>query len=114
MTLFFFFSFPLKSSEDFNYTCSFLVRLHGPEYCVTVKCCLFLHSDRGVLLLCSACLLDLFSFSLFSILTVCSGPALGNTRSYKLLDWNSVTAGISSPFTAITQRSDGSSVKLNL
>lgn len=74
------------------------MRLHGPDYCVTVKCCLFLHSDRGVLLLCSACLLDLCSFSLFSVLTVCSGPALGNTRSYKLLDWNSVTAGISSPF----------------
>lgn len=36
----------------------------------------------------------LFFFSL-SVLTVCSGPALGNTRSYKLLDWNSVTAGIS-------------------
>lgn len=56
-----------------------------------------LHSDCGVLLLCCACLLDclFFSFSLFSVLTVCSGPALGNTRSYKLLDWNSVTAGIS-------------------
>lgn len=90
--------FSITSCEDLNYTRSFRVHLHGPDYCVTVKCCLFLHSDRGVLLLCSACLLDLFSFSLFSVLTVCSGPALGNTRSYKLLDWNSVTAGISSPF----------------
>lgn len=90
--------FSLKPSEDFNYTCSVLVHLHEPEYCVTVKCCLFLHSDCGVLLLCSACVLVLFSFSLFSVLMVSSGPALGNTRSYKLLDWNSVTAGISSPF----------------
>lgn len=90
--------FSLKSSVKLNYTCSFLVCLHGPEYCVTVKCCLFLHSDCGVLLLCSACVSDLFSFSLFSVLMVCSGPALGNTRSYKLLDWNSVTAGTSSPF----------------
>lgn len=39
----------------------------------------------------------LFLFLSFSVLTVCSGPALGNTRSYKLLDWNSVTAGIFSP-----------------
>lgn len=66
---------------------------------VTVKCCVSLQSDCAVLLLCCACLLDyLFSFSLFSVLTVCSGPALGNTRSYKLLDWNSVTAGIFPPF----------------
>lgn len=107
-------SLRLKSSQNLNRACSFshlysllfLVSLlvwdcvSRPEFSclfiVTVKCCLSLHSDCGVLLLCCACLLDcLFSFSLFSVLTVCSGPALGNTRSYKLLDWNSVTAGIS-------------------
>lgn len=87
-------------SEQLNYTCSFPVCLHGPDYCVTVKCCLFLHSDlwSAAVVLC-LCVGSLFLLSLsFSVLMVCSGPALGNTRSYKLLDWNSVAAGTSSPF----------------
>lgn len=69
--------FFITSSEDLIYTRSFLVRLHGPDYCVTVKCCLFLHSDRGVVLLCSACLLDLFSFSLFFCTNGVFWPSLG-------------------------------------
>lgn len=121
LSLFFFYLFPPRSLSQ---TSRFFLSVHlfslalvlmvtlSDNYCLTlqflwsgvVQCCVLVCSWCLVFVFFSTLFLSLFlSFSLFlstpltDLLMWRFGSALGNTRSYKLLDWNSFTAGTSLP-----------------